>query len=74
VKKRIMLFFTVASVTAALMVAVAMPALAVTPYDCRDTLYALYRGEELTEQDRQLISQHPSFGACVQANILAGAG
>ncbi len=75
-KKRIMLLITVALVTAAMMVATAMPALAVheevTPHDCRDTAHALYRGEELTAQDQMLISQYPSFGACVQANILAG--
>jgi hypothetical protein len=71
-KRRIMLLITVALVTAAMMVATAMPALAVTPHDCRDTAHALYRGEELTAQDQMLISQYPSFGACVQANILAG--
>jgi hypothetical protein len=68
-KNRIMLLVTVALVTAAMMVATAMPALAITPYDCRDTAYALYRGEELTEQDLQLISQYPSLQACVQANV-----
>ena len=47
--RRIILLVTVALVTAAMMVATAMPALARhSPYDCRDTLYALYRGEELT--------------------------
>jgi hypothetical protein len=76
-KKRIMLLITVALVTAAMMVATAMPALAVhehevTPHDCRDTAHALYRGEELTAQQQQIIQQYPSFGACVQANILAG--
>ena len=34
-KKRIMMLATVALVTAAMMVATAMPALAITPYDCR---------------------------------------
>ncbi len=74
-RKRIMLLITVALVTAAMMVATAMPALAVhevTPHDCRDTAHALYGGEELTAQQQQMIQQYPSFGACVQANILAG--
>ena len=59
----------VALVTAAMMVATAMPALAITPYDCRDTAYALYRGEELTPLQQQLVSQYPSLQACVQANV-----
>jgi len=71
-KKRIMLLITVALVTAAMMVVTALPALAVTPHDCAETAHALYRGEELTAQQQQIIQQYPSFGACVQANILAG--
>jgi hypothetical protein len=47
-----------------------MPALAQhSPYDCRDTLAALYRGEELTPLQQQLYSTYPSFGACLQASI-----
>jgi hypothetical protein len=68
-KNRIVLLITVALVTAAMMVATAMPALAVTPYDCRDTAYAVYRGEELDAQDLQLISQYPSLQACVQDTV-----
>jgi hypothetical protein len=69
-KKRITLLVTVALVTAAMIVATAMPALAMpTPYDCRDTLAALYRGEELTELQQQLVNTYPSFGACVQGTI-----
>jgi hypothetical protein len=74
-KKRIMLLITVALVTAAMMVATAMPALAVhevTPQDCADTARALYRGEQLTAQQQQIIQQYPSFGACVQGSILPG--
>jgi hypothetical protein len=71
-KKRIMVLIAVALVTAAMMVATALPALAVTPHDCAETAQALYRGEELTAQQQQIIRQYPSFGACVQANILAG--
>ena len=67
--RRIILLVTVALVTAAMMVATAMPALAVTPYDCRDTLYALVYGEELDAQDLQLMSQYPSFEACVRGTI-----
>jgi hypothetical protein len=69
-KKRIVMLVTVALVTAAMMVATAMPALAQhSPYDCRDTLAALYRGEELTPLQQQLVSQYPSLQACVQANV-----
>ena len=71
-RKRIVLLVTVALVTVAMMVATAMPALAVTPHDCADTFRALYRGETLTAQDQMILSQYPSFGACVQANALAG--
>jgi hypothetical protein len=67
--RRITMLVAVALVTAAMMVATAVPALAITPHDCGDTAYALYRGEELTEQDLQLISQYPSLQACVQANV-----
>jgi hypothetical protein len=68
-KKRIMLLVSVALVTAAMMEATAMPALAITPYDCRDTAYAVYYGEELDAQDLQLISQYPTFQACVQDTV-----
>jgi hypothetical protein len=67
--RRITMLVAVALVTAAMMVATAMPALAITPYDCRDTAYALYRGEELTPLQQQLVSQYPSLQACVQANV-----
>jgi hypothetical protein len=67
-KKRITMLVTVALVMAA-MVATAMPALAITPYDCRDTAYAVYYGEELEAQDLQLVSQYPSLQACVQDTV-----
>ena len=67
--RRITMLVAVALVTAAMMVATAMPALAITPYDCRDTAYALYRGEELTPLQQQLVSQYPNLQACVQANV-----
>lgn len=69
--RRIILLVTVVLVAAAMMVATAMPALAAmhSPYDCRDTLAALYRGEELTPLQQQLVQTYPSFGACVQASI-----
>jgi hypothetical protein len=50
-------------------VATAMPALAITPHDCGDTAYALYRGEELTPAQQQLVETYPSLQACVQANV-----
>ncbi len=71
-KKRIVLLVTVALVAAAMMVATAMPALALTAHDCRDTAQALYRGETPTAQDQLILSQYPSFGAGVQPNALAG--
>ena len=68
-KKRITMLVTVALVMAAMVVATAMPALAVTPYDCRDTAYAVYYGEELEAQDLQLVSQYPTLQACVQDTV-----
>ena len=68
---RIVRLVTVAVVAVAIMVATAMPALALTPHDCADTFRALYYGEELTAQDQLLISQYPTFGACVEANAFA---
>ena len=76
-KKRIMLLVTLALVTVAMMVATAMPALAVhtdavTPHDCAETFRTIYRGEELTAQQQQMIQQYDSLGECVEANLLAG--
>jgi hypothetical protein len=70
-KRRIVLLVTVALVTVAMMAATAMPALALSPYDCRDTLAAIYRGEELTPEQQQLVQTYPSFGACVAASVEA---
>jgi hypothetical protein len=67
--RRITMLVAVALVTAAMMVATAMPALAITPHDCGDTAYALYRGEELTPLQQQLVETYPSLQACVQANV-----
>ena len=68
-KKRITMLVTVALVMAAMVVATAMPALAITPYDCRDTAYAVYYGEEPDAQDLQLVSQYPTLQACVQDTV-----
>jgi hypothetical protein len=68
-KKRITRLVAVALITAAMMAATAAPALAVTPYDCRDTAYSVYYGEELDAQDLQLISQYPTLQACIQDSV-----
>ncbi len=68
--RRNILLVTVALVTTAMMAATAMPALARhSPYDCRDTLYALYRGEELTALQQEIVSAFPSFGVCVRDSL-----
>ncbi len=68
--RRILMVLSVAALMVAMMVATAMPALAMhSPYDCRDTLYALYRGEELTAQQQQIFSAFPSFEVCVQESL-----
>ena len=67
--RRITMLVAVALVTAAMMVATAMPALAITPHDCGDTAYALYRGEELTPLQQQLVETYPSLQACIQDNV-----
>ncbi len=63
---------SVALVMAAMMAAMAMPALAAksapTKEECRETLGALVHGEKLTGQQQQLLRQFPSFSECVQAS------
>ena len=71
-KRRIMLVVTVALVTAAMMVAMAMPALAARPAptkeECLGVQRALIEGERLTGQQKQLIRQFPNLGQCIAAS------
>jgi hypothetical protein len=70
--KRIMVLVTVALVMAAMMVAMAMPALAAKPAptkeECVQTLVAIQHGERLTGQQQQLVRQFETFSACIQAS------
>ena len=70
--KRIMLMVTTALVMAAMMVALAMPALAAKPAptkeECVETLVAIQHGEKLTGQQKQLTRQFEGFADCVQAS------
>jgi hypothetical protein len=66
-KRRIMLV-----VTAAMMVAMAMPALAArsapTKEECLGVQRALVEGDKLTGQQKQLIRQFPNLGQCIAAS------
>jgi hypothetical protein len=70
--KRIIMLVTVALVMAAMMVAMAMPALAAKPAptreECLEVQRALIEGERLTGQQQQLIRQFDSLGECVAAS------
>ena len=69
--KRIVLMVTVALVMAAMMVAMAMPALAArsapTKAECLGVQTALKQGDKLTGQQQQLIRQFPNLGQCIAA-------
>jgi hypothetical protein len=70
--KRIMVLVTAALVMAAMMVAMAMPALAARPAptkeECVQTLVAINQQEKLTGQQIQLVRQFETFQACIQAS------
>ena len=70
--RRILLLLTVALVMAAMMVAMAMPALAAKPAptkeECVGTLVAIQQGDKLTGQQQQLPKQFASFSDCIQAS------
>jgi hypothetical protein len=70
--KRTLMLATVALVMAAMMVAMAMPALAAksapTKEECLGVQAALIRGENLTGQQKQLIRQFPNLGQCIAAS------
>jgi hypothetical protein len=67
--RRIMLLVSVVLVTAAMMVAMALPALAAKPAptreECLGVQRAIIEGERLTGQQQQLIRQFESLGECV---------
>jgi hypothetical protein len=70
--RRIMLLITVAVVMAAMMAALALPALAAKPAptkeECQGVQAALIQGENLTGQQKQLIRQFPNLGQCIAAS------
>jgi len=63
---------TVAFVMAAMIVAMALPALAAKPThtreDCLEVQRALVNGEKLTGQQEQLRRQYGSLGECIAAS------
>jgi hypothetical protein len=70
--KRVVFMVTLALVTVAMVVAMAMPALAAKPAptreECLAVQAALIRGENLTGQQKQLIRQFPNLGQCIAAS------
>jgi hypothetical protein len=70
--RRMLLLTTVALVMAAMMVAMAVPALAAKPAptreECLEVQRALHEGERLTGQQEQLRRQFDSLGECVAAS------
>ena len=70
--RRTVVTATAALVMAAMMVAMAMPALAARPtptkQECRETLVAIVQGEKLTGQQKQLPQRYETFGECIQAS------
>jgi hypothetical protein len=70
--KRVVLMVTLALVTVAMVMAMAMPALAAKPAptreECLAVQAALIQGENLTGQQKQLIRQFPNLGQCIAAS------
>jgi hypothetical protein len=70
--RRILLLATVALVTAVMMVAMAMPALAAKPAptkeECLGVQFTLNEGGKLSGQQLQLIRQFNSLGECIAAS------
>lgn len=68
--KHALMLATVALVMAAMMVALAMPAMAAKPAptkeECHQTLLTIRQGEKLSGQDKQLVRQYPNQGQCVK--------
>jgi type II secretory pathway pseudopilin PulG len=70
--KRIVMMLTVALVMAAMMVAMALPALAAKPAptkeECLAVQAALNQRAQLTGQQKQLIREFPNLGQCIAAS------
>ena len=70
--RHILLLATVALVTAVMMVAMAMPALAAKPAptkeECLGVQFTLNEGGKLSGQQLQLIRQFDSLGQCIAAS------
>jgi len=70
--KRVLMVATMALVMAAMMAAMALPALAAKPAptrgECLAVQAALIQGEDLTGQQKQLIRQFPNLGQCIAAS------
>jgi hypothetical protein len=70
--KRVLMVATMALVMAAMMAAMALPALAAKPAptrgECLAVQAALIQGENLTGQQKQLIRQFPNLGQCIAAS------
>ena len=70
--KRALMLATVALVMAAMMVAMAMPALAAksapTRAECLGVQLTLNEGAKLSGQQKQLIRQFPNLGQCIAAS------
>jgi hypothetical protein len=70
--RRILMLVTVVAIMAAMVAAMALPAVAAKPAptkdECRQTNFALVRGEDLTPQQEQLFKQFASLGRCMQAS------
>ena len=70
--KRVLMVATMALVMAAMMAAMALPALAAKPAptrgECLAVQAALIQGENLTGQQKQLFRQFPNLGQCIAAS------
>jgi hypothetical protein len=70
--KRVLMVATMALVMAAMMAAIALPALAAKPAptrgECLAVQAALIQGENLTGQQKQLIRQFRNLGQCIAAS------
>ena len=70
--KRVLMVATMALVMAAMMAAMALPALAAKPAptrgECLAVQAALIQGENLTGQQKQLFRQFRNLGQCIAAS------
>ena len=70
--RRLLMVLTMALVMAAMVLAMAMPALAAksthTREQCLEVQRALVQGEKLSGRQKKLASQYSSLGDCIAAN------